>query len=40
MISLPEDADPDRIDATYRDGMLRVTVARREASKPRQISVN
>ncbi|MGH8830066.1 MAG: Hsp20/alpha crystallin family protein, partial [Polaromonas sp.] len=40
VISLPEDADPDRIDATYRDGMLRVTVARREASKPRQISVN
>ena len=40
VISLPEDADPARIDATYRDGLLRVTVARREASKPRQISVN
>ncbi|MBK5207831.1 MAG: Hsp20/alpha crystallin family protein [Polaromonas sp.] len=40
VISLPEDADPARIDATYRDGMLRVTVARREASKPRQISVS
>ena len=40
VISLPEDADPARIDATYRDGMLRVTVARREASKPRQITVS
>lgn len=40
VISLPEDADPARIDATCRDGMLRVTVQRREASKPRQISVN
>lgn len=40
VISLPEDADPARIDATCRDGMLRVTVARHEASKPRQISVN
>jgi HSP20 family protein len=40
VISLPEDADPARIEATYRDGMLRVTVARREASKPHQISVS
>ena len=34
------DADPGRINATCRDGMLRVTVPRREASKLRQISVN
>ena len=40
VISLPEDADPSRISATYRDGLLRVSVARREASKPRQITVN
>lgn len=40
VISLPEDADPTRIDATCRDGMLRVTVARQEASKPRQISIH
>ncbi len=40
VISLPDDADPMRIDATCRDGMLRITVARREAAKPRQISVN
>ncbi|MFC5519520.1 Hsp20/alpha crystallin family protein [Polaromonas jejuensis] len=40
VISLPEDADPARIEASCRDGVLRVTVARREASRPRQISVN
>ncbi|OGB10330.1 MAG: heat-shock protein Hsp20 [Burkholderiales bacterium RIFCSPHIGHO2_12_FULL_61_11] len=40
VISLPEDADPTRIDATLRDGMLRVSVARQEASKPRQISIH
>jgi HSP20 family protein len=40
VISLPEDADPARIDAAYKDGMLRVTVARREASRPRQISIS
>jgi HSP20 family protein len=40
VISLTEDVDPAKIVATCRDGMLRVTVARREAAKPRQISVN
>jgi HSP20 family protein len=40
VISLPEDVDPAKIDATLRDGLLRVTLARREASKPRPISVN
>lgn len=40
VISLPDDADATKINATCRDGMLRVTVPRREASKPRQISIN
>ncbi|CAN5169957.1 Hsp20/alpha crystallin family protein [soil metagenome] len=40
VISLPDDADASRISATCRDGMLRVSVPRREASKPRQISIN
>lgn len=40
VISLPDDIDPARIEATCRGGMLRVTVARREASRPRQITVN
>lgn len=40
VISMPDDADASRIQATCRDGMLRVTVPRHEASKPRQISVS
>jgi HSP20 family protein len=40
VVSLPEDADPAKVDANYRDGILRVTVARRESSKPRRIEVS
>ena len=40
VVSLPEDADPARVDASYRDGILRVTVAKRESSKPRRIEVS
>lgn len=38
-ISLPEDADSSRIDARYRDGILRITVPRHENAKPRRIEV-
>ncbi|HUQ27348.1 MAG TPA: Hsp20/alpha crystallin family protein [Usitatibacter sp.] len=38
-VSLPEDADTSRIDATYRDGILRITVPKRENAKPRRIDV-
>jgi HSP20 family protein len=40
VVSLPEDADPARVDASYRDGVLRISVARRESSLPRRIEVN
>jgi len=40
VISLPDDADANRIEATYRDGILRITIAKSEASKPRRISVH
>jgi HSP20 family protein len=39
-VSLPEDADPARIKANYRDGVLRITVARRESAQPKRITVN
>jgi len=39
VISLPEDADPGRVEASYRNGVLKVVVHRLEAAKPRQISV-
>jgi HSP20 family protein len=38
-ISLPEDADPDKVEAQYVDGVLHVAIQRRESSKPRQIEV-
>jgi HSP20 family protein len=39
VVSLPEDADPGAVSADYRDGVLHVTVKRREASRPRRIEV-
>jgi HSP20 family protein len=38
-IVLPEDVDPDRVEARYREGILQVTVKRHEATKPRQIEI-
>lgn len=40
VVTLPDDVDPDRVDAKYRDGVLQITVQRREAVRPRQIAVN
>jgi len=39
VIALPDDADPDRVEARYRDGVLQVTVQRRIAARPRQVEV-
>jgi len=39
VITLPEDVDPDRVDARYRDGVLQIHVQRRETARPRQIEV-
>jgi len=38
-ITLPEDVDPERVEASYKDGILHITVQRRETAKPRQIQV-
>lgn len=40
VVSLPDDVDPDNVSAKYRDGILQVSVRRRQAVKPRQITVN
>ncbi|NHZ33908.1 Hsp20/alpha crystallin family protein [Massilia rubra] len=40
VVSLPDDIDPESVSAQYRDGVLHVTVARREATQPRRISVH
>jgi len=39
VVSLPEDVDPEKVDAVYRDGVLHITVKRREEARPRRIEV-
>ncbi|HUL96410.1 MAG TPA: Hsp20/alpha crystallin family protein [Usitatibacter sp.] len=39
VVSLPEDVDASRIEAKYRDGVLRIVVPKRETAKPRRIEV-
>lgn len=39
VVTLPDDVDPERVDAKYRDGVLQITVQRRESARPRQIEV-
>ena len=39
VVGLPEEVDSSRIQATYRDGVLRILVPKREAIKPRRVEV-
>jgi HSP20 family protein len=36
---LPETVDPERIDAQYRNGVLRVTLPKRPEAAPKQIAI-
>ena len=38
-VTLPEDVDPERVEAKYRDGILQVTIQRREAARPHRVTV-
>jgi len=38
--NLPKSVDASRVNATYQDGVLTVTLPQREESRPRQITVN
>ena len=38
-ISLPDDIDPGRVTAAYRDGVLHVSIARREEAQPKRITI-
>ncbi len=40
VVSLPDDVDPDGVSASYRDGVLQVSVKRRESAQPRRIQVH
>lgn len=37
--SLPDSIDPEHVKATFKDGVLTVTLPKKEISKPRQIKV-
>lgn len=38
-VALPDDIDPDKVAASYRDGVLQISIARRESPQPRRITV-
>ena len=38
-VSLPDDIDPNQVRASYRDGVLQVSVPRRESAQPKRITV-
>jgi HSP20 family protein len=40
VVNLPEDVDAERVNADYRNGVLHISIAKREASKPRRIEVH
>lgn len=39
-IALPTHVDPSKVNATYEDGILRVTLPKAEEAKPKQIKVS
>lgn len=39
VVSLPDDVDPDSVEAKYRDGVLHISIKRRAATQPRRIHV-
>jgi HSP20 family protein len=38
-LTLPDDADPDAVEARCRDGVLHITVQRRASTQPRRIQI-
>lgn len=39
VMTLPDDVDPNGVSAQYRDGILHVSIKRREETQPRRISI-
>ena len=38
-IVLPVDVDPDKVDATYKDGVLKITLPKTESKKTKRIEI-
>lgn len=39
VVTLSDDVDPNAVEAKYRNGVLHISVQRRQASQPRRISI-
>ncbi len=39
IISLPDGLDPDKINASYKDGVLDISILKKEEKKPKQIAI-
>lgn len=39
IVTLPDDVDPERVDARYVDGVVQIKIGRRESARPRQIQI-
>jgi HSP20 family protein len=39
VVTLPDDVDPNAVTARYRDGVLHISIARKEAAQPRRITI-
>jgi HSP20 family protein len=39
VVTLPDDVDPNAVKATYRNGILHISVGRKEAAQPRRIAI-
>lgn len=39
-ITLPEEVDQSKVNATYKDGVLTIVISKREEEKPKQIVIN
>lgn len=40
VVTLSDDLDPNAVEARYRDGVLHISIKRREAAQPRRIAVH
>ena len=39
VVTLPDDVDPNAVQAKYRDGVLHISIQRKESAQPRRISI-
>ena len=39
VVTLPDDVDANAVDAKYRDGVLRISIGRKQSAQPRRITI-